>query len=299
MLGTVFNIQRFSLFDGPGVRTVVFLKGCPLRCIWCHNPEGLEKFPQIMYNSSKCIGCRDCADVCPTKQHVFIENVHNFNRAGCTNCGRCVSACCTEALSVVGKQMDVETVIAEVMRDSYVYQESDGGMTLSGGEPLYQPDFAIALLKAAKRHRISTCVETCGHVNSSKLYEAAEYTDTFYFDYKATGNSAHKKLCGVPQTIILDNLKKLDELKAIVTLRCPIIPGKNDTPEHILGIAKTAAEFSCIKNIHLEPYHRLGLSKSKKLGTAALYDGEPPKRELLEQWCLQIQTISGKNCTIS
>lgn len=299
MLGTVFNIQRFSLFDGPGVRTVVFLKGCPLRCIWCHNPEGIDRKPQVMFDPKRCIGCGDCADACPKNQHVFKDGLHGFIRSGCVGCGKCAKVCCTGSLSMAGRVMDVEAVMAEVMRDFNTYKESGGGMTLSGGEPLYQSDFAVALLRSAKEQGITTCVETCGQASAGVIAEAAKYTDDFYFDYKATGDDMHKKLCGVPQTVILGSLAKLDELSARVTLRCPIIPDANETPEHIAGIGKIAAEHSCVKEVHLEPYHRMGVSKSEKLGESAVYDGKAPDRSRLEAYCREISLASGKVCRIS
>lgn len=299
MLGTVFNIQRFSLFDGPGVRTVVFLKGCPLRCIWCHNPEGIDRAPQIMYNAGRCIACGDCVDACPKHQHFIRDGLHGFIREGCVGCGKCAKVCPTEAVSLAGQLMDTEAVMAEVMRDASLYKESGGGMTLSGGEPLYQGEFAISLLKAAKEQGITTCIETCGQAKTEIIEEAAKYTDDFYFDYKATGDEMHKRLCGVPQTVILNNLARLDELGARVTLRCPIVTGENETPEHIAGIAAVAGKYSCITEVHLEPYHRLGVSKSEKLGQTAEYDGKAPERARLEAYCEEISKVSGKNCRIS
>ena len=298
MLGTVFNIQRFSLFDGPGIRTVVFLKGCPLKCIWCHNPEGLEKKPQIMYDPSRCIACGECAGICE-KGHIIRDGMHGYNRTACIACGECTSACPTGTLSVAGKEMTVDEVIAEVMRDESLYRESGGGITLSGGEPLYQSEFSIAVLAAAKEKRLSTCIETSGYASQDVITRIAKYTDTFYYDYKATGDEEHSRLCGVPQTVILRNLSLLDELDANVTLRCPIVPGQNQTPEHIKGIANTAALHSSVKQIHLEPFHSLGKSKAEKLGQTDVFDTSVPNKEDLMRYCKEITDICGKNCTIS
>ena len=299
MLGTVFNIQRFSLFDGPGVRTVVFLKGCPLRCIWCHNPEGLVREPQVMFDPKRCIACGDCVDACAKHQHIIRDGLHGFIREGCVGCGKCTKICPTGAVSLAGQLMDTEAVMAEVMKDLGTYNESGGGMTLSGGEPLMQGEFALSLLKSAKEQGITTCVETCGQAKAEVVAEAAKYTDDFYFDYKATGDEMHKRLCGVTQKIILENLALLCELDARVTLRCPIVPGENETPEHITGIAEVAGKYSCIKEVHLEPYHRLGVSKSEKLGQTAAYDGKAPDRAELEEYCRVITEATGKHCRIS
>lgn len=299
MSGTVFNIQRFSLFDGPGVRTVVFLKGCPLRCIWCHNPEGLEKSPQILYDPCKCIGCGECAEVCSKGLHIIKGGLHGYARAECGGCGKCADVCCTGSLAVAGREMTVDEVMNTVLRDLPVYRESGGGLTLSGGEPLSQPDFAIEMLRAAKSAGISTCIETSGYTVPEKLSQAAEYTDIFLFDYKATGNEMHTRLCGVEQTRILENLALLDTLGSHLILRCPIITGANDLSEHIAGIARTAARYECIKEIQLEPYHRLGVSKAEKLYQTEIYDTTPPERAYMEECCKEITRNSGKKCSIS
>ncbi len=299
MRGLVFDIQRFSLFDGPGVRTVVFLKGCPLRCLWCHNPEGLETAPQIMFVAERCIGCGECAPVCPGQRHIMTDGFHNFDHTDCTGCGQCAAACCTGALSVAGREMTVEEVMAKVMRDEAFFRESGGGLTLSGGEPFYQSGFAIALLRAAKARGLSTCVETSGFTGAEIIRQAEGYIDVFYFDYKVTGEEAHQKLCGVSQRPILENLSLLDELDSRVVLRCPIIPGINDVPEHYEGIARTAKEHRSITMIHLEPYHKMGENKALQLGTVPRYTGTVPDKSKMQEICEQIETAAGKPCIIS
>lgn len=299
MTGSIFHLQRFSLFDGPGVRTVVFLKGCPLQCVWCHNPEGFSAAPQIMYDAARCIGCGDCAGVCKNGAHAFTQGVHVYDRSLCTGCGTCAAVCCTQALSLVGRQLSVEEVMAEVMKDAPLYRESGGGVTLSGGEPLLQADFAIALLKECKKQGLTSCVETCGMVDTDKLMQAARFTDLFYFDYKATGEGMHRKLCGRPQTPVLENLARLETIQARVVLRCPMVPGANLCREHILGIAETARKYTCIHEVQLEPFHRLGLGKAEKLGIDGMYDTEPPARAEIEHYCEKITGICGKRCIIS
>ena len=294
MEGIVFNIQRASTFDGPGIRTVVFLKGCPLRCLWCHNPEGLSPRPQIMYNAARCIGCGGCAAVCPRGRHALDGGVHRYAREDCTGCGACAGECFGGALALAGRRMTVEAVMAEVRRDGRYYRESGGGMTLSGGEPLAQAEFALALLRQARAEGIGTCVETSGFVPAEVIAAAAAVTGRFLFDYKATGDEMHRALCGVPQAPILDNLARLDALGAEVVLRCPIVPGCNDTDAHIAGIADTARRFGCVIEVQLMAYHRIGLGKAEQLGGAAAYEGQVPDAAAMAAYCAAITARAGK-----
>ena len=299
VVGKVFQIQRFSLYDGPGVRTVVFLKGCPLHCIWCHNPEGLSGKQQILYSPNRCIGCMDCVAACSVGCHTQITDRHIFNRADCTGCGACARQCCTGALSIAGMDMTPEAVMEQVLRDREVFLESGGGLTISGGEPFAQPEFTIRLLQLAKQAGIHTAVETSGYTTREIIREAAQVADLFLYDYKVTDNVLHKKLCGVSNDQILSNLALLDTLGAEVILRCPIIPGQNDTPDHICGIGMVAADHTCIKQVHLEPYHRLGIDKAEQLGLDSVFETIPPDKFLMEQYCGSIQSRCGKPAMIS
>lgn len=298
-MGNIFHIQRFSLYDGPGVRTVVFLKGCPLRCLWCHNPEGLSTKQQIQFNPSKCIGCMDCVNACPKECHTRENGRHIYNREHCTVCGQCAAQCCSDALSISGMKMSAEEVMSQVLKDRSVYSESDGGLTLSGGEPFAQPEFALSLLRLAKEHNLHTCVETSGYTSADILTEVAKYTDLFLYDYKLTDEDLHRKFCGVSNRKILDNLNLLDELDADVILRCPIVPGCNDEESHIQAIGKLAASHRCIGQIHLEPYHRLGIDKSTQLGALPSFETTPPDSNTMEQYRYAIETISQKPTLIS
>ena len=281
MTGRVFHIQRFSVQDGDGIRTVVFLGGCPLRCLWCHNPEGMSASTKILFEPQKCIGCFSCADVCTHGCHIRADGLHVFDRADCTACGECADVCPSLALRVSGRDMTVDEVLGIVMRDKAFYDRSGGGMTLSGGEPLIQPDFAACLLRGARERGITTCVETCGHVAEDKFAELLPLIDTLYLDYKATGE-AHERLTGVTQELILHNLAAANENHSRIVLRCPLVPGCYMNEEHYRGIAETANRYASIDEIHLEPYHALGESKARQLSFAPAYSGRPPEREAVE-----------------
>lgn len=265
IFGNVFDIQHFSLGDGPGIRTTVFLKGCPLRCEWCHNPESLEFGIQIMYHHHKCTGCGLCITACPNNCHKVLDGNHIFNSTDCNRCKRCVDVCCFGAIETVGKIVTVSEVMSAIEEDMAFYESSQGGMTLSGGEPMCQPDFSIALAKSAKERGIHVCMETSGFCNSKKLQEILPYIDMFLFDYKATGD-VHKQFTGVSNDKILENLFMIDSLGAKIVLRCPVIPDRNLNDEHIVGIINVAKKLINLEEINLEPYHNIGVGKRKALG---------------------------------
>lgn len=273
--GIIFQIQRFSVYDGTGIRTNVFLKGCPLRCIWCHNPEGMSPENQICYTPEKCISCGACTAVCPQGAHRMERGSHILEFARCRSCMKCTEEICwSGAIREEGRICSVSQVMEEVLADQAYYHRSGGGMTLSGGEPFCQPDFAIALLQAAKEHGLNTAVETCGMGRGDTFEEAACYTDQFLFDYKVTGEELHKKVAGVSQTPILRNLDLLDSLSADLILRCPMVPGINDNREHYRGIGEVVRRHSHIREIHIMPYHALGNGKYRKLGMEIPFRGE-------------------------
>lgn len=288
MEGCIFNIQRFSVHDGPGIRTNVFLKGCPLRCIWCHNPEGLKAEKQIKYSPEKCIGCGDCADACENGGHLVDGGIHMLDFSRCVSCMSCAAACPANAIEADGEIRDVSYIISEVLRDESYFESSGGGLTLSGGEPFYQSDFAIEILKTAKENGINTAVETCGMAPTEVFSVAAQYVDLFLFDYKATGEELHKKVTGASQKQILANLKLISELGAEIILRCPIIPGINDNDEHYKGIGEIADKYN-IKEINIMPYHSLGNGKREKLGMELQYVAESMSYDRAEQIKTQIE----------
>ena len=263
--GTVFNIQKFCINDGPGIRTTVFLKGCMLDCKWCHNPESKQRAPQILLHADKCIGCGECAKVCRRGLHSFADGAHLFERNACIGCGECAEVC-VGALELCGYEKTVDEVMAEVIKDAAFYKNSGGGMTLSGGEPFMQHEFALELLKSAKERGLHTCIETCGYVDSKILEKFIPYVDMFLWDIKETDDERHKQYTGVSNAKILSNLALLNEKGASVVLRCPLIPGYNLRDEHLYAIGELAESLGCVTRVDVEPYHPLGASKSQALG---------------------------------
>ncbi|MBP3541884.1 MAG: glycyl-radical enzyme activating protein [Clostridia bacterium] len=290
--GTVFDIQHFSVSDGPGIRTVVFLKGCPLRCQWCHNPESYLPRPQVMAYQERCVRCGACGAAC-SRGISGIRGLDDGWREGCTGCGACVAACPANALELAGTRMTAQLVLEEVLDDLPFYRSSGGGLTLSGGEPMAQPDFALAIARAAKERGLHVSMETCGYCDPAHLLAIRPYIDLFLYDYKLTGDEAHRQYTGVSQQRILDNLHLLDNSGAAIILRCPMIPGVNLTQEHEDGIVRLAAGLQNLRQIHLEPYHNIGLSKQKRLGMEVSDSIQPPDKTLLTKMAMRISGATG------
>ena len=315
MDGMVFNIQRFSIHDGPGIRTTVFLKGCNLRCFWCHNPESLQPEPQLQVFPQKCIGCGKCLEVCPLQAHQLIaspvaatvaapdqaaETVAGteitasgntatlakslsgrkiFLRERCTGCGKCAETCYAGALVLTGKKMTVEEVVAEIEKDRPFYENSGGGATFSGGEPLLQSDFLAEALEACRRKGIHTAVDTAGNVPWPTFRRVLPLTDLFLFDMKTADPALHRRATGVTNTRILKNLACLAAAGTRIHVRIPVIPGMNDSPEEMAAMADILAGIPGLEKVELLPFHRLGGGKYESLGmtyrAAALTAPEP------------------------
>ena len=273
--GRIFDIQRFSLHDGPGIRTLVFLKGCPLRCIWCSNPESQKYNPEIMFNAATCMDCGTCKAVCPQNAIEENKNTDRINRQWCDECGSCTEACPTQALQFSGNNMSVATVLTEIEKDREFYESSGGGVTFSGGEPLGQPEFLKHVLMACKSRDIHTALETCGVANWEHLENILAYTDLFLYDVKQMDPVEHEKLTGYDNRLVLENLEKLCRIGANVIIRMPVVPGLNDSEKNLTATAELMIRFD-IAEIHLLPYHNYGENKYRMLGNDySLTDLEP------------------------
>ena len=261
----IFNIQKFSVHDGPGIRTTVFFKGCPLKCIWCHNPESQNINKEILYDRKKCVLCGICQSVCPTNAIRLENKILTTDINKCNYCGKCNIYCVYGAREVVGKVYSVDEVINEVMKDKVFYEQSNGGVTVSGGEPLIQIDFVEELLRRLKEEKIHTAVDTCGAVNFDILERAAKYTDLFLYDLKLMDDEKHKEYVGVSNKNIIENLKKVSTIHCNVNIRMPIIEGINDNDSHIEKTLELLKDLN-IKKINLLPYHNIAKHKYEKLG---------------------------------
>lgn len=280
--GLIFNIQKYSLHDGPGIRTTVFLKGCPLRCGWCHNPESRSPEPEISWSQARCIGCGECWEVCPRASGQRPESAA-IDRQQCIRCGQCVAACVTGSRELVGRQRTVSDVLAEILQDRVFYDESSGGVTLSGGEPLMQPEFAAELLAACRAEGLHTAVDTCGYGRRDDLLTLATWTDLFLYDLKILDDSRHRQYTGVSNVVILENLQALCERGAKVWIRVPVIPGFNDDPRDVEATAAWVASLGSVQRVHLIPYHALGTNKAERVGlTPGMTDISPPSEERLK-----------------
>lgn len=289
--GRIFDIKRYAGHDGPGIRTTVFFKGCPLRCLWCHNPEGMTEETELMVMPNRCIRCYSCISACPrdalTRER---SGAVSLNRTKCDPCGRCIEVCFSDALQLVGRDATVDEVVAEVERDNIFYEQSGGGVTFSGGEPLEQPEFLESLLNKFKKRNIHTALDTSGFAPSDLLEKVARKTDLFLYDLKMVDPQQHRTYTGFSNVLILDNLRLLLNLDKEVWIRIPLAAGVNDDEANIRQTADFLKSLKKIKKISLLPYHRGGQDKSHRLGTSSLFKAfEPPSKERYEEirWTLE------------
>ena len=264
--GMVFNIMRFSVQDGPGIRTTVFLKGCPLECAWCHNPEALSGAPELLLRADRCIACGDCMDVCPQHAVVGKDGKYETRPELCTRCGTCADACAADARELIGRAMTVDEVMREVERDAPFYRESGGGVTFSGGEPLLQHQFLVELLRACAGGGFHRVVDTAGSASPDVLFRVAELTDLFLYDLKSVDEGIHRRFTGVSGALIRGNLERLASWGKRVVIRMPILPGVNDSRANLEAAGRFIASLGNVVQIQLLPYHTTGVDKYARLG---------------------------------
>lgn len=296
--GIVFDIKKFSIHDGPGIRTTVFFKGCPLSCWWCHNPEGQAPKPELVFRESRCIRCGACLEVCDQGAISWDGDVVSTDGEKCALCGACVEVCYAEAREMVGQEMTVAQVMAEIERDVPFYDESGGGVTFSGGEPLLQQGFLLALLRACNEKEIHTALDTCGFATWETLDSIRKHVDLFLYDLKLMDEAKHRKFIGVSNELILKNLQMLSKRGYNICLRVPIIPGINDDAENIRQIGTFAAALPRLNQVDILPYHRAAAEKYDRLNKVyGLPETRPPSDErmaeitqILRGFGLQVKT---------
>jgi pyruvate formate lyase activating enzyme len=293
--GIVFHIQRFSIHDGPGIRTTVFLKGCSLRCFWCHNPEGRRPRPEIRYNAERCLTCGACVDACPNHAHVITGGIHTFDREACRTEGECVEVCFSGALELNGRPMTAEEVAREVLRDKAFYANSGGGVTLSGGEPSLSGEFSRRILELCKAQSIHTAIETCGDSPWEVFESLLPVTDLFMMDLKLLPSARHQEVTGRPNARILENARRLARTGVPMIFRTPVVPSVNDTDEEIGAIAAFIRSMADERSSNghargaslsyeLLPFHALATDKYRSLGLESPSAGMiPPPTVTMER----------------
>lgn len=279
-IGVVTDIQRYSIKDGPGIRTTIFLKGCSLACEWCANPEAVSPHPELLINHNICIHCGDCVPVCPTHAFRMENDKLQFDRNLCNACGDCVSCCPEQALEIVGKRMLVEEVLDEALRDQVFYQVSGGGVTFSGGEPLLQPEFVSAISKELKASDVHVAIDTAGNVSWDSFELLLPFMDLVLYDIKFIDDSMHERYTGVDNHLILDNARRIAARGVNMIVRLVIVPGLNDSEEELQARIDFVRSLKVVDQIDLLPYHRLGVGKYSRLGKSYLHQGLQSPEEL-------------------
>jgi len=284
MKGLIFDLKRYAVHDGPGIRFNIFFKGCPLHCLWCHNPEGVSFQPELMLMPSRCARCGDCVRSC--KYGALSQDPEGqvqADRSRCTLCRDCLEACQREAIDIVGREFTVEEIVAEAEKERVFFEQSGGGVTLTGGEPLAQPEFTGSLLEALKRRGLHTALDTSGYAPPEAFRRLSEKADLILFDLKLMDDKRHREYTGVSNQLILSNLKVLDNLGKPIWVRFPLIPGVNDDDQNLNAMADFLSDLKSVQQINVLPYHKGGVEKFRRLGREAEFAVfEPPSSEKVE-----------------
>ena len=282
--GTLFDIKRYAIHDGPGIRTTLFFKGCPLHCWWCHNPEGISADRELIFKPNRCLDdCDLCLTSCPEGALSKPEGRIRIDQTRCQILGKCAETCPTEALEVVGRTWTVDELMCEILKDRIFYERSGGGVTISGGEPLQQTEFLATLLEACKQDGLHTVVDTSGYAPYESLARIRDSVDLFFYDLKHMDPEQHLETTGVSNQLILDNLRILSQAGSRIQIRIPLIPGINDSLEHAHRMAEFLASLPVIHDISLLPYHKMGSQKYKNLNASySNPDTEPPSQESVD-----------------
>lgn len=300
----ISEIQRFCVHDGPGIRTVVFVLGCPLSCKWCQNPENIRALPQLLFSRGKCIGCSACIGACPEQANTVDKSGKcRIDRKICTACGRCVEVCYPGARKLSGTQYTVDEVFKEIMKDRIIYSNTNGGVTLSGGEFTMFADFAARLLEKCKKENIHTALETCGYSKWEIFVRIASYTDMFLYDIKTIDPQKHRKWTGVDNERVLNNLSRLADMGKEIIVRVPLIPGVNDDEGEFTGIVEFVRSLRTVNILHIMPFHHIGQTKYEMLDQPYHVSGmkQPPEsvlwrcKRIAEEHQLLVD-IGGSNC---
>jgi pyruvate formate lyase activating enzyme len=283
--GIVFDVERFAIHDGPGIRTTLFLKGCHLACWWCHNPESIAARPQLAFFPEKCIGCGRCFEVCPHGVHEKLpDGTHVLHREGCDACGLCTKSCYAEALVIEGREMTVTQAMEELRKDAPYYATSHGGVTLSGGEPMRQVDFTAAVLAASRAEGFHTALDTSGQAPWSDYERVLPHVSLVLYDFKLADAEAHRRYTGVSNELILENLARIDATGIPIEIRIPVIPGINDAREAMEDSARVLGSLRHLSAVALLPYHGLGETKYPRVGRSYRLDGlASPTRERMAE----------------